>query len=92
MAICHGPYPRQLTKAWHKWDEQNGSENDAVDGPGLGPGCAAARHQLYLVLAMGDSGRDLEKHVLSKGIHEAKAILLQVRVCGRELGLYGWVR
>lgn len=35
--------------------------------------------QLYLVLAMGDSGRDLEKHELLEGLDEARAILAQVR-------------
>jgi hypothetical protein len=35
-----------------------------------------------MVLAMEDSGRDLEKHVLSNGM-EAKAILAQVSVLTR---------
>jgi len=33
--------------------------------------------QLFLVIAMSDSGRDLEKHVLSSGMEEARAILAQ---------------
>ena len=87
VAICHGPYPRELIKSWHAWDRKNGSENEPVDAI-LKPASsskadaaaaqAAAAAQLYLVLAMGDSGRDLEKHVLSRGLEEATAILVQV--------------
>ncbi|KAG1655770.1 hypothetical protein FOA52_008477 [Chlamydomonas sp. UWO 241] len=77
VAICHGPYPKLVARAWHKWDTENGSENDAVDGPGFGPGSASARSQLYLILAMADCGRDLEKHALSGGLLEARSILLQ---------------
>ena len=80
--MCHGPYPRLLAKAWHKWDKEHGSENDPVDGPGWGHGSAAARSQLYLVLSMEDAGRDLEKYALRKGMDEAKAILVQARALG----------
>ena len=87
VAICHGPYPRELIKSWHAWDRKNGSENEPVDAilkpassskAAAAAAQAAAQAQLYLVLAMGDSGRDLEKHVLSRGVEEATAILVQV--------------
>ncbi len=80
VCVCHGPYPKKLVEAWHAWDKKNGSENEAVDQvPSDSPSAAA---QLYLVLAMADSGCDLEKHKLSKGMEEAKAILTQVRGLG----------
>ena len=31
VGICRGQYAKALTKEWHRWDKQNGSENDPVD-------------------------------------------------------------
>ena len=105
VAICHGPYPKPLVKAWHTWDKKNGSENDPVDSigtmlpessslPGGGKtadptdatAAALLAGQLFLVIAMGDSGRDLEKHELTRGLDEARAILAQVRSANPPLG------
>eukprot|EP00955_Chlamydomonas_euryale_P114230 366260-Chlamydomonas_euryale.AAC.37 len=77
-AVCTGPYPKSLVRAWHTWDKAHGSENDPVDGPSYSGGGRGARAQLFLVLAMEDAGTDLEKHVVSGGLHEARSILLQV--------------
>lgn len=31
VALCQGPYAPKLLEEWHRWDEQYGSENEAVD-------------------------------------------------------------
>lgn len=31
VGICRGRYAAALSKEWHRWDKQNGSENDPVD-------------------------------------------------------------
>ena len=31
VAVCRGPYPTELVKAWHEWDAAHGSENEPVD-------------------------------------------------------------
>ncbi|GAX83992.1 hypothetical protein CEUSTIGMA_g11417.t1 [Chlamydomonas eustigma] len=72
VTVCHGPYPKQLVMAWHAWDKLHESENEAVDANGEEAEC-----QLYLLIAMEDSGRDLEKHELSKGFEECIGILAQ---------------
>ncbi|GFH05573.1 protein kinase domain-containing protein, partial [Haematococcus lacustris] len=69
VGVCRGPYAKELVRAWHKWDKAHGSENDPVDG--LQPS------QLYLVIAMADCGRDLEKAAVP-GFDQARSLLAQV--------------
>lgn len=67
--MCHGPYSKDLIKAWKKWDKAHESENDDVSK--LPP------DQLYIVVAMMDSGRDLEK-VAVASFNQARSLLAQV--------------
>jgi serine/threonine-protein kinase haspin len=69
VGVCRGPYAKELAKAWKKWDKAHGSENDDVGG--LPP------DQLYIVIAMMDSGRDLEKAAMSS-FSQARSLLAQV--------------
>ncbi|KAF5840645.1 hypothetical protein DUNSADRAFT_16018 [Dunaliella salina] len=69
VGVCRGPYTPQLVRAWHKWDKAHGSENDPVDS--LQP------DQLYLVIAMRDCGRDLEKASIAS-FDQARSLLVQV--------------
>lgn len=31
VGVCRGAYSEALRQEWHRWDEENGSENEAVD-------------------------------------------------------------
>ncbi|EFJ46335.1 hypothetical protein VOLCADRAFT_93165 [Volvox carteri f. nagariensis] len=71
LAVCRGPYSRELVNSWKKWDEQYGSENEPVS--------RLPRDQLYWVSAMEDSGTDLEKYDLLSW-EQLRSVLLQVAV------------
>ncbi|GLC76657.1 hypothetical protein PLESTF_001813900 [Pleodorina starrii] len=71
VAVCRGPYSKDLVKAWEKWDKQHGSENEPVSD--LPP------DQLYWVIAMEDGGADLEKYVLASW-DQLRSVLLQTAV------------
>ncbi|GFR46069.1 hypothetical protein Agub_g7498 [Astrephomene gubernaculifera] len=69
MAVCRGPYSKQLVQAWKSWDATHGSENDCVSR--LPP------QQLYWVIAMEDSGTDLEEYPLTSW-EQLRSVMLQV--------------
>ncbi|KXZ49471.1 hypothetical protein GPECTOR_21g697 [Gonium pectorale] len=69
VAVCRGPYPRELVRAWERWDKQHGSENDPVS--------SLPADQLFWVIAMEDSGTDLEKYVLADW-DQLRSVLLQI--------------
>lgn len=68
--MCTGPYAPALIRAWKAWDRTHGSENDPVEGLSE-PG------QLFLVLAMEDCGKDLERARVD-GFQQACSLLCQV--------------
>lgn len=69
VGVCSGRYTKPLVKAWQAWDKQNQSLNDFVgDLPG---------DQMYVIIAMADSGRDLEAFDVESFAH-ARALLMQV--------------
>ncbi|XP_022720153.1 serine/threonine-protein kinase haspin homolog [Durio zibethinus] len=69
LKVCQGPYDAALIRAWEKWDEKNGSENDH---PKEFPG-----KQRYVVFVLQHGGKDLESFVL-KNFDEARSLLVQV--------------
>ncbi|GIL64253.1 hypothetical protein Vafri_18254 [Volvox africanus] len=71
ISVCRGPYSRDLVKAWERWDKQHGSENEPVSR--LPP------DQLYWIIAMDDSGTDLERYVIESW-DQLRCVLLQTAV------------
>ncbi|GIM02332.1 hypothetical protein Vretimale_7217 [Volvox reticuliferus] len=71
ISVCRGPYSRDLVKAWERWDKQHDSENEPVSQ--LPP------DQLYWIIAMDDSGTDLEKYVMESW-DQLRSVLLQTAV------------
>ncbi|KAE8681253.1 hypothetical protein F3Y22_tig00111332pilonHSYRG00028 [Hibiscus syriacus] len=69
LKVCEGLYDAALIRAWEKWDEKNGSENDH---PKEFP-----EKQRYLVFVLQHGGKDLESFVL-ENFDEAKSLLVQV--------------
>ncbi|KAG2454502.1 hypothetical protein HYH02_000349 [Chlamydomonas schloesseri] len=72
VAVCRGPYSKELVKAWEKWDAQHGSENEPVS--------ELPADQLYWCIAMEDSGTDLEKYDKLESWDQLRSVLLQVAV------------
>ncbi|KAK8545933.1 hypothetical protein V6N12_026742 [Hibiscus sabdariffa] len=69
LKVCQGLYDVSLIRAWEKWDEKNGSENDH---PREFP-----EKQRYLVFVLQHGGKDLESFVL-EDFDEARSLLVQV--------------
>ncbi|KAG4111664.1 hypothetical protein ERO13_D13G116600v2 [Gossypium hirsutum] len=69
LKVCQGSYDAALIRAWEKWDEKNGSENDH---PKEFP-----EKQRYLVFVLQHGGKDLESFVL-ENFDEARSLLVQV--------------
>ncbi|XVF05892.1 hypothetical protein REPUB_Repub06bG0001000 [Reevesia pubescens] len=69
LNVCQGPYDAALVRAWEKWDEKNGSENDH---PKEFP-----EKQRYVVFVLQHGGKDLEGFVL-ENFDEARSLLVQV--------------
>ncbi|KAK8994254.1 hypothetical protein V6N11_045353 [Hibiscus sabdariffa] len=70
LKVCQGLYDASLIRAWEKWDEKNGSENDH---PKEFP-----EKQRYLVFVLQHGGKDLESFVL-ENFDEARSLLVQLR-------------
>ncbi|GLT88464.1 hypothetical protein SLE2022_064890 [Rubroshorea leprosula] len=71
LKVCQGPYDASLIRAWEKWDEEHGSENDH---PKEFP-----EKQCYTVFVLQHGGKDLESFVL-ENFNEARSLLMQVTV------------
>ncbi|GLI63525.1 hypothetical protein VaNZ11_006510 [Volvox africanus] len=71
ISVCRGPYSRDLVKAWERWDKQHGSENEPISR--LPP------DQLYWIIAMDDSGTDLERYAMQNW-DQLRSVLLQTAV------------
>ncbi|MBA0843656.1 hypothetical protein Goarm_000825 [Gossypium armourianum] len=71
LKVCQGSYDAALIRAWEKWDEKNGSENDH---PKEFP-----EKQRYLVFVLQHGGKDLESFVL-ENFDEARSLLVQLSV------------
>ncbi|KAF2324075.1 hypothetical protein GH714_006499 [Hevea brasiliensis] len=69
LQVCQGPCDNALIRAWEKWDEKNGSENDHL-GDFL-------EKQCYVVFVLQHGGKDLESFVLMN-FDEARSLLVQV--------------
>ncbi|KHG30786.1 Putative serine/threonine-protein kinase haspin [Gossypium arboreum] len=69
LKVCQGSYDAALIRAWEKWDEKNGSENDH---PKEFP-----EKQRYLVFVLQHGGKDLESFVL-ENFDETRSLLVQV--------------
>ncbi|XP_039028600.1 serine/threonine-protein kinase haspin homolog, partial [Hibiscus syriacus] len=69
LKVCQGLYDAALVRAWEKWDEKNGSENDH---PKEFP-----EKQRYLVFVLQHGGKDLESFVI-ENFDEARSLLVQV--------------
>ncbi|XWS42284.1 hypothetical protein CRYUN_Cryun16bG0001600 [Craigia yunnanensis] len=69
LKVCQGTYDATLIRAWEKWDEKNGSENDH---PKEFP-----EKQSYVVFVLQHGGKDLESFVL-ENFDEARSLLVQV--------------
>ena len=76
LGLCRGAYSSVLSREWHAWDAQHGSENDPVDEFGA--------EQLYIVYVTADGGVDLE-HLELRSYEEAVSILLQVGAAAGKL-------
>jgi len=66
--VARGPYAPPLLRAWRRYEEDKGTENDF-------PG-ELAEQQLYAVFVLEHGGSDLESFELRSGA-EARALLLQ---------------
>ncbi|KAJ3086377.1 Serine/threonine-protein kinase haspin [Quaeritorhiza haematococci] len=71
VAICSGPYPKELLNSWDTWDSENESENDRPD--------ILPSDQLYAVLILEDGGNDLE-HVLLNTWKQVRSLFAQIAV------------
>lgn len=69
VGLCRGQYADALAAEWHRWNQENTSENDPVSNFG--------KDQLYVVFVVADGGRDLE-HIDLRNFAEARSLLLQV--------------
>lgn len=70
VGVCRGAYSAALLREWHRWDEENESENEPVD-------CFEDREdQLFVVFVVADGGVDLE-HFELRSFQEVRSILLQ---------------
>ncbi|EEF50024.1 Serine/threonine-protein kinase Haspin, putative [Ricinus communis] len=69
LRVCQGPYDNALIRAWDRWDDAHGSENDHPRG--------FPEKQRYVVFVLQHGGKDLENFVLSN-FDEARSLLVQV--------------
>ena len=69
LKVCQGTYDATLIRAWGKWDEKYGSENNH---PKEFP-----EKQHYVVFVLQHGGKDLENFVL-ENFDEARSLLVQV--------------
>lgn len=67
--VCRGSYAEPLARAWRAWDAEHSSLNEPVDELPEG--------QLFAVIGMADSGRDLEAFDVGS-YAAARGLLLQV--------------
>ncbi|PRW60889.1 transducin beta 3 isoform A [Chlorella sorokiniana] len=70
VGVCRGAYSEALRREWHRWDKENGSENEPVDV------FAGLEDQLFVVFVVADGGADLE-HFELRTFEEVRSILLQ---------------
>ncbi|KAI9201927.1 uncharacterized protein BJ171DRAFT_515961 [Polychytrium aggregatum] len=67
--VCRGPYPKELLKAWDRYDKQKESENDRPD--------YFESDQLFVIWILEDAGTSLEDYPLQTW-KQAISIILQV--------------
>nr|CAH7736836.1 unnamed protein product [Callosobruchus chinensis] len=69
VKCIQGCYPERLLDLWNLYDETKGSENECPD--------CFTEDQLYIVLQLGDAGKDLESFVFANA-QQALAMFKQV--------------
>ncbi len=76
--MCRGPYAPHLIRAWKRYDDTRGSENDPVNMlTDKNMSETDMARQFFLIIAMSDCGVDLERGAI-KTYDQVRSIIAQV--------------